>query len=112
MEDGKVFVVMWDSEGLDGIANATELNQTDIFNALSGRSGGGLGARIGMMSLRARFNSHRTYEIYSIKVDGSIAEDDIAGWFEHNPQGAADLIRSKGKCLLSQKHEERKRVIT
>lgn len=111
MDDGKVFIVMWDSEGLDGIANATELNQADVFNALSGKGGGGLGARLSMMALRARFNCHRTYEIYSIKVDDEITEDDIAGWFGHNPQGAVDLIRSRGKMLLSQKSGERKRVI-
>lgn len=111
MDDGNVFIVMWDREGLDGIVNATELNQTDVFNALSERPANGLGHAINAMTLRARFNSHRCCEIYSIKVDEEITEDDIAGWFEHNPQGAADLIRERGKRLLSQRMAERKQVI-
>lgn len=109
--DGNVFLVMWDRDGLDNIVDATKLNQDDIFNALSGRSANGLGHAIDSMTLRARFNSHRCCEIYSIRVDGEITADDIAGWFEHNPQGAADLIRERGKRLLSQRTNERKQVI-
>ena len=111
-DDGNVFVVMWDREGLDGIIDATEINREDVFNSLRGTGGGALSGRMFAMTLRARFNSHRCCEIYSIRVDGEITADDIAGWFDANPQGAADLIRARGKRLLSQRTAERKQVIS
>ena len=109
--DSTIFVVMWDSEGLDGIINATERNQADVFNTLSGDRSNSLGHMVDSMMLRARFNCHRCCEIYSINVDEEITADDIAGWFEHNPQGAADLIRERGKMLLSQRKKEKRQVI-
>lgn len=112
--DGNVYVVMWDMYGVDGIVNATELNQQDVFNSLrddnvNSRS---LSCRIDAMLLRARMNSQRSYEIYSINVDEHVTTNDIASWFEVNPQGAADLIRSRGKRLLSQRNQTAKQVIT
>lgn len=111
-DDGNLFVVMWDREGLDNIIDATEMNRDDVFNSLRGTGGQGLARRMDYMVMRARFNCHRVCEIYSIRVDSEITADDIAGWFEVNPQGAADLIRARGKRLLSQKHGEARQVIS
>jgi len=113
-QDGRVLIVMWDREGLDSVLDATQMNQDDIWNILSdnGQTVDKVDNALLGLKLRARFNSHRCCEIYAINVDEAITGDDIGDWFDVNPQGAADLIRSRGTRLLSQRSREARVVIT
>jgi hypothetical protein len=62
--------------------------------------------------LRARFNSQRHYEIYSVEATDGITADDIREMFEANPQSAADTIRRRGHCLHSDRATNDQVLIT
>jgi hypothetical protein len=69
-------------------------------------------ATLNMLMLRAKFNSQRHYEIYSITATQGITSQDIKDMFEAAPQYAADLIRERGHKLYSDRGEKEKMVIT
>ena len=56
---------------------------------------------VGKLTMRARFNPQRFYEIYAIDVDDGVTSDDIRDWFESAPQEITDLIRKRGRKLYS-----------
>lgn len=101
--DSTVFVLSWDMHGLESCINATQLDQERTFNVLRDADTGHdqLSATVAHMKLRAQFNPQRHYEIYSIAVDSSITEQDLIDQFESNPQDMANLIRSRGNKLYS-----------
>lgn len=53
------------------------------------------------LTMRARFNTQRHYEVYVIRVNESITEDDMRQMFDDNPQEMADLVREKGISVWS-----------
>ena len=110
-EVGNVYIAMWDRYGLESIVDATEINRQDVFDRLAGREGNGLGRLVLSMTLRAKFNTHRSYEIYSIKTSTSITEDDLRRMFEENPKAAADLMRTRGKRISSHRGVEQRQAI-
>jgi len=121
----RLFVLSWDQLGIEGVVDVTEmeakrLNEEkqkmwDILqdkpeNPHAGRDND-IGSIVRMMSLRARFNPQRHYEIYSVNTDYSITAEDMRTMFENDPQGSADLIRKRGNKLYSDREESRSRVI-
>ena len=64
------------------------------------------------MILRAKFNGQRHYELYAVDCDNSINKTDIEQMFEDDPQAAADLFRSRGHRLYSDRAEKNRVRIT
>jgi hypothetical protein len=62
--------------------------------------------------LRARYNSQRHYEIYSVEATDGITAEDIQDMFEASPQTAADTIRRLGHCLHSDRAQKNRVAIT
>lgn len=54
------------------------------------------GELLEMVLLRARFNSHRNYEVYAINMPESFSEEEVRTMFEENFQIMAELVRKKG----------------
>lgn len=67
---------------------------------------------LGHIMLRARLNSHRHYEIYTVEATDGITAEDIREMFEASPQSAADTIRRLGHCLHSDRAEKNRVLIT
>jgi len=65
-----------------------------------------------MIMLRAKFNSQRHYEIYAIDVDANVGQEDIKASFESDPQGMAELVRKRGRCLYSDRMQKNNIRIT
>jgi hypothetical protein len=63
------------------------------------------------LMLRARYNSQRSYEIYTFEVEGEISKDEMIEMFEDNPQYFAELIREKGNKIYSD-YSSKKKVIS
>jgi len=61
--------------------------------------------------IRARANSQRHYEVYTIQTAHGITEQDLRDMFNNNPQHAADLIRERGNQLYSDRVTQRTQVI-
>ena len=108
------YLVYWCEEGLESVVPITEYEQCDsdnTFRLLNNQEPvrNPLNQMIQNMMLRARVNSQRHYELYAIDCETSISKEDIAQMFEHDPQAAANLFRSRGHRLYSD-HAAKNRV--
>lgn len=61
---------------------------------------------------RARMNTQRRYEIYTVGVASSVTEKQLLDMFELNPQGMAELVRERGTKIYSDRCEVVKAKIT
>lgn len=108
------YLVMWCNEGLEGLVNITGLEANDLVTMI--KTGQRVTSKVShyvtMMSMRARTNPHRHYEIYGLTVAEGITEEDISGMFDNDPQSAADTIRRIGARVYSDRAENKKLVIS
>ena len=111
------YLVYWCEEGLESVIPITEYEQWDrdntfrvLNNEVTLRNP--INQLIQNMMLRARVNSQRHYELYAIDCDNSIDKTDIEQMFEDDPQTAADLFRSRGHRLYSDRAEKNRVRIT
>lgn len=97
------YILMWDCNGLESVINATEEDQTMLMDILKDQptKSKNVGQILHYMTMRARFNSQRHYEIYAVDADESIEEEDFWRMFEERPQESADLIRDRGRKIWS-----------
>jgi len=106
------FIVMWDCYGLEVCCDVTEAQQRAVWEELQGKGVSESGIpSLGHLTLRARYNPQRHYEIYIIEAVEGIGAIDIRQMFEEDPQGAADTIRRLGTCVYSDKVDKENRVI-
>jgi hypothetical protein len=111
------FIISWDQLGVECVFNATEADQQITFEMLQNtydqtaprQSSGSI---LPLLKLRAQFNPQRHYEIYAIEVEQGIDQNDIKNMFEQDPQGSADLVRSRGSCLYSNRQNLKELKIT
>ena len=114
--NGDVFLLSWDQTGLESCINVTDIDRKRMWDILADKQAQGRGNNINSIvhsiMLRARFNSQRHYEIYSVVVDSTVTDQDLRDLFELDPQGAAKLIRARGRCLHSDRQNKQKILIT
>jgi len=106
------FVVMWDNTGLEFVGDWTEYNQDHMWATLQGKKSEKTFVNLMHLELRARYNSHRHYEIYIVNAVEGITADDIREMFAADPQSAANLIRERGHKFYSDRLETQKLKIT
>ena len=107
------FLIMWCNEGLECCIDVTEDQQRRMWQKLKGEPVSETAIpNYNHLLLRARFNSQRHYEIYSVEATDGITAEDIREMFEASPQSAADTIRRLGHCLHSDRAERQQVVIT
>lgn len=103
---------MWDCLGLEYCEDITRREQAQMWAELKGTKADlGKYPSLSALVLRARFNSQRHYEIWAVDVDHTITAEDMIDMFNQNPQGMADLVRSRGRQLYSDR-QTTKAVIT
>ena len=96
------FLIMWCNEGLECCIDITEDQQQRMWERLKGQPLRETAIpNYNHLLLRARVNSQRHYEVYSVEATDGITAEDIQDMFEANPQSAADTIRRLGHCLHS-----------
>ena len=104
---------MWCNEGLECCIDITADEQKRMWQKLKGEPVSGSAIpNYNHLLLRARFNSQRHYEIYSVEATDGITADDICEMFEADPQSAADTIRRLGHCMHSDRAEKHRVAIT
>ena len=108
-----LFLLSWDQLGLEACINVTQLEKEQVWDKLQGKKLPNiLGSTTAQLVLRARYNPQRHYEIYSIWVDSVITERDIRDMFEETPQESADLIRTRGNKIFSDRAQPSEIKIT
>lgn len=107
------FLVVWDQLGLECCMDVTEDQQRRMWQKLKGEPvSQSQIPNINHIMLRARFNSQRHYEIYTVEATDGITAEDIREMFETSPQSAADTIRRLGHCIHSDRAERDRVLIT
>ena len=111
------YLVYWCSEGLESVVPISEYEHIDAentFRILSNQDPirNPMYSIIQMMILRGKFNTQRHYELYAIDCDQTIDKQDIEQMFEDDPQSAADLIRSRGVKVFSDRAVKNRVKIT
>lgn len=97
-----IYLLSWDMYGLESCINVTEMEHNRILDILSDKSTSNNNqVPLNALILRAKFNPQRHYEIYMIDVDDSISKADLVDFFKETPQAAADLVRSHGQKIYS-----------
>lgn len=97
-----LFLVSWDCTGLEAVINVTDYEKEATWATLKNEDPPvRLGSMVNHLMLRARANSQRHYEIYTMNVAEGISDEDIRGMFDADPQGSADLIRDRGNQIYS-----------
>lgn len=106
------FLVMWCNEGLEYVVDITADEQRRAWEQLRGELPSERAVpNLGQLILRARYNSQRHYEIYTVEAVSGITEQDLREMFEADPQSAANLIRQRGHCLHSDREDSSRTVI-
>lgn len=103
------YILMWDMYGLESIINVTEMYDDAIISGLKGERVRHSNP-IQYMILRARYNSQRCYEIYSI-CSSDITQDDFVRLFKDNPQMIVDIIRERGVKIYSDRQTKEAVII-
>jgi hypothetical protein len=97
-----LFLVSWDCTGLEAVINITDYEKVTTWATLKNEDPPvRLGSIVNHLMLRARANSQRHYEIYTMMVEEGITDKDVRTMFESDPQGSADLIRDRGNKIYS-----------
>lgn len=110
------FIFSWDCYGIESIIPITQYEHWDKENTIRMLKGdrairNPLDSIVRNLLFRARYNSQRYYEIYSVDCDVSMDEEFWRKKWEEEPQFTADLIREKGHKLYSDREDADKRVI-
>lgn len=110
------YLIYWCSEGLESVTPVGHYEQIDVDNTFrilqdQDPMRNPVNTIIQSMILRARYNSHRHYELYAITAADGITGPDIEQMFNASPQGAADTVRSIGVKLYSDRAVKKRVVI-
>lgn len=100
------YLVFWCEEGLESVIPITHYekwDQENTFRVLNDQEivRNPLNGIIQGMIIRAQVNAQRHYELYAIDCETDISKADIELMFETDPQSAADLFRSRGHKMYS-----------
>ena len=110
-EEGNLFIMAWDCNGLEAVVNITEYEKEATWATLQDQEPSKkIGHIVNYLMLRARANSQRHYEIYTMTAVDGITDEDIRTMFEQDPQGSADLIRDRGNKIYSDRYNEGDRI--
>jgi hypothetical protein len=114
----KYFVAYWCCDGFEYIEDITKYSPEswDLENAMSVLSGGKekantLNQRLNAMTLRARYNSQRDYELYGFKTHNYISESDIKEWADRDPQSLVNWIRENGVSMVTKAKKTKQRPV-
>ena len=106
MQEGNIFLLSWDMHGLETAINITDIEKQVSWATLKNEKAPSLGSVVNAVLLRARTNSQRHYEVYTVHMESDITDSDVREMFESNPQAMADLIRERGHKIYSDRFND------
>lgn len=101
MSKSKVYICMWDENGFEVIKDCTSWERESFLNTIAGKELTPAPVNLQALTMRARFNPQRAYEIWTFNTEESLDEDALWEIAYENSQALVDLIRERGKKLYS-----------
>ena len=95
----RLYICMWDENGFEVIKDCTSWERDTFLNTIAGKDLTPAPVNLQAMTMRARFNPQRAYEIYTFNTVEEFDEEALWEIANENPQALVDLIREKGKRL-------------
>ena len=99
MSKSKVYICMWDENGFEVLKDCTKWERESFLDTIAGKELKPAPVNLQALTMRARFNPQRAYEIYTFNTEESLDEDALWEIAYENPQALVDLIRERGKKL-------------
>ena len=117
MATKNAFIFSWDQGGIEAIVPFTQYEHHDKQNLMrllrdQERIPNPLDRIVNMLVLRARYNTHRHYEIYAVDCAEGMDEAFWREQWAEYPQATADLIRERGHKLYSDRANQKEIKIT
>ena len=98
------FLITWDTAGVEAIIPIGEWREANIAAKLSGQNEPhNIGSTYNALLLRARFNGHRSPQVWGVNVDDSITEADLRSLPE---QELVNLVKSHGVKFFGDRKEK------
>ena len=104
------FLAMWDCNGLECMFDITGFEHDAMIAGLKNETFK-MPFNLSTLMLRARYNSQRSYEIYTFEVEGELSLAEMEDMFNNSPQYFAELIREKGNKIYSDYTPNTRKVI-
>jgi hypothetical protein len=100
------FIFSWDQLGIESIIPITQYEKWEQMQLIQMLKDGTkehnpIHRIVNMLTMRAKFNTQRHYEIYAIDCEEGMTEDAWRVMWESCPQETADLIRARGHKIYS-----------
>jgi hypothetical protein len=99
MTKTRVYICMWDENGFEVLKDCSGWERQALLDTLAGKQLKPAPVNLQAMTMRARFNPQRAYEIWTFNAEEDLDEDTLWGYAEDNPQALVDMIRDRGKKL-------------
>ena len=111
------FIFSWDQLGIESIIPITQYEKWDQVQLMQMLKDGTkehnpIHRIVNMLTLRARYNTHRHYEIYAIDCDEEMTEESWREQWDDYPQETAELIRARGQKIYCDRAQTKNIKIT
>jgi hypothetical protein len=93
---------MWDCNGFEVIKDCSSWERQSLLDTIAGKELTKPPVSLQAMTMRARFNPQRNYEIWTFNTEESLDEDTLWSYAETDPQALVDMIRDRGKRLYGE----------
>jgi hypothetical protein len=113
----RYYIVSWDCEGVEFLDEITEYHpdnwaKKNLFQSIKDSKKIDCNyPNLFPITMRARFNGHRHYEIYVFTSEDDIGEEAIREWSDTDPQGFANWVREHHTQKLWDDRAKKKPVI-
>jgi len=98
----RVYICMWDCNGFETIVDCTSWERDSLLNTIAGKKLSKPPVNLQALTMRARFNPQRNYEIYTFNTTEELDEETLWRYADENPQALVDMIRNRGKRLYGE----------
>lgn len=106
----RVYICMWDENGFEIIEDCTAWERESFLDTIAGKALKPAPVNLQAMTMRARFNPQRAYEIWTFNTEESLDELTLWGYADTNPQALVDMIRNRGKQLYANSKNTEARI--
>lgn len=98
----RVYICMWDENSFETLKDCSSWERESLLNTIAGKKLSTPPVNLTAMTMRARFNPQRHYEIWTFNTVEELDEETLWRWADENPQMLVDMIRDRGKKLYGE----------
>lgn len=106
----RVFICMWDENGFEVLKDCSSWERESLLNTIAGKKLSNPPVNLQAMTMRARFNPQRAYEIWTFNTVEDFDEESLWSYANENPQALVDMIREHGKRLYANERNREARI--